>query len=611
MLVRGSSAVGYTNYPDNVVRDFIKESAQAGMDIFRIFDALNWAPGMQVAIDAALKSGRICEAAICYTADVNDPTRQKYGLKYYVAMAKELVKRGTHILGIKDMAGLCKAYAAEKLVKTLREEVGVPVHFHTHETGGTQAATILKATEAGVDIADMAMASMSGLTSQPNLNSMVAVLRDHSRQTQLDLPALNQIADYFENVRRLYYPFESDMKAGTAEVWDHEMPGGQYTNLQQQAQSLALGHRWDEIKRTYREVNFLFGDIVKVTPSSKIVGDMALFLVSNNLKAEDVLGAGKNLSFPESVVQFFEGHIGFPPGGFDKTLQKIILKDRKPMKERAGKLLKPIDLGAMRESLGQKFRTPITSRDALSAALYEKVFEEFAAGRERFGDVMPVPTRNFLFGMEIGEEITVEIEPGKTLIVALISVSEPAKDGTRKVYFELNGMPREAVVKDRRIKSATKERVKANPSNAHHIGATMPGLIADVKVVKGGEVKQGDVLIVLEAMKMQVNIAAPKDAVIAEIPLQKGDIVETAAPLRAGESGHEPGHWHHVRHRAHRFARRQNPLLPLGKLFAQALGAAAAISAALRRQVSLMMSDFSSVIPPSRNARPRPQSHYP
>ena len=526
MLVRGSSAVGYTNYPDNVVKEFIHESAAAGIDIFRIFDSLNWLPGMQVAIDAALKSGKVCEAAICYTGDLNDPTRPKYDLKYYVEMGKELVKRGTHILGIKDMAGLCKPYAAYKLVKALRDEVGVPVHFHTHDTSGTQGAAIIKATEAGVDIADMAIAGMSGLTSQPNLNSLVATLRDHERDTRLDLDVLNKVAEYFEEVRKFYYPFESDMKSGTAEVWYHEMPGGQYTNLQQQAQSMGLENQWDEIKQQYRAVNFLFGDIVKVTPSSKIVGDMALFLVSNRLKAEEVLEKGHHISFPESVVQFFEGHIGFPPGGFDKKLQRIILKDRKPLKKRAGALLQPVDLEALRADLAKEFGPEINHRDALSAALYEKVFDEFAAGRRKYGNVLPIPTKNFLFGMDIDEEILIEIEPGKTLIVKFVSVAEPAKDGTRKVYFELNGEPRETLVRDRRIKSTTKEKQKADPGNLHHLGATMPGLLAEVKISKGSEVKKGDVMMVLEAMKMQVNVTANKDGVIREVPLKKGDTVE-------------------------------------------------------------------------------------
>jgi len=526
MLVRGSSAVGYTNYPDNVVKDFIKESKNAGMDIFRIFDSLNWLPGLEVAMEAAIESGGICEAAICYTGDINDPKRDKYSLKYYVTLAKELVKRGTHILAIKDMAGLCKAYAAEKLVRALRNEVGVPVHFHTHDTGGVQPAAIVKASEANVDIADMAVSSMSGTTSQPNLNSLVAILKDSPRATGLNLTALNKISDYFEGVRKFYYPFESDMKAGTAEVWEHEMPGGQYTNLQQQAASMGMEDKWELIKEQYRAVNFLFGDIVKVTPSSKIVGDMALFLVSNGVKAEDVIEKGKHISFPESVVQFFEGHIGFPPGGFDPKLQKVILKDKKPLKTRAGALLKPINLKGLAKQLQEKYGPEAGLRDALSHALYGKVYDEFATSKKKYGDCMPLPTKNFLFGMENGEEIKVEIEEGKTLIVKLISVSDPGVDGTRKVYFELNGMPREATVKDKKVKGTAKERVKADPSNLAQVAASMPGLIAEIKVSKGSEVKKGDVLLVLEAMKMQVNIAAPKDGVIREVSVSKGDVVE-------------------------------------------------------------------------------------
>jgi len=526
MLVRGSSAVGYTNYPDNVVKAFIKESAQAGMDVFRIFDALNWVPGMEVAIDAALESGKVCEAAICYTGDLFDTTRSKYDLKYYVKLAKELEKRGTHILGIKDMAGLCKPYAAAQLVKALRDEIGIPIHFHTHDTSGVQAAAVLKASEAHVHIADLAMASMSGLTSQPNLNSLVAVLRDSPRDTGLDLVACNRIADYFETVRKFYYPFESDMRAGTAEVWYHEMPGGQYTNLQAQAASMGLENKWEEIKKQYRAVNFLFGDIVKVTPSSKIVGDLALFLVSNNLTAKDVLTKGQHLSFPESVIQFFQGHIGFPPGGFDKKLQHIILKNRKPLSQRAGKLLKPVKLHALRQKLSQLFSTEVSERDAIAAALYDKVFDEFAAARDKFGDVSPVPTKNFLFGMELEEEILVEIEPGKTLIIKLLNLSPPAKDGTRKVYFELNGSPRDISVRDQSAKATVQERAKAEQGNLHHLGASLPGIVADVKVSKGTEVKPGEVLLVLEAMKMQVNVTAPGSRVVAQVPVQKGDTVE-------------------------------------------------------------------------------------
>ncbi|MCZ7649205.1 MAG: pyruvate carboxylase [Planctomycetota bacterium] len=535
MLVRGSSAVGYTNYPDNVVKAFVKEAAQAGIDVFRIFDALNWVPGMEVAIEAARESGRVCEAAICYTGDIFDKSRPKYDLKYYVKLAKELVRRGTHILGIKDMAGLCKPYAAYTLVKTLREEAGVPIHFHTHDTGGCQSAAIVKAAEAGVHIADMAIASMSGLTSQPNLNSLVAVLKDGPRDTGLDLAALNRVADYFEQVRKFYYPFESGMQAGTAEVWEHEMPGGQYTNLQAQAKSLGLEDRWEEIRNQYRAVNFLFGDIVKVTPSSKIIGDMALYLVSNRLSAEDVLTKGKHLSFPESVVQFFEGHIGFPPGGFDPRLQKIILKDRKPLKKRAGALLKPVNLKRLEEGLVRKFGHEVGPRDALAAALYEKVYEEFAAHRKKYGNVSHVPTRNFLFGMEVDEEIYVEIEPGKTLIIKLISIARATPDGMRKVYFELNGSPREAFVRDKSIQSAVVERRKADPENLHHLGASMPGVVADVKVKKGSEVKKGEVLIVLEAMKMQVNVVAPEAHVVGEVTVKSGDTVDAGDLLVAFE----------------------------------------------------------------------------
>ncbi len=526
MLVRGSSAVGYTNYPDNVVRTFIKESAQAGIDIFRIFDSLNWLPGMEVAIEAALKSGVVCEAAICYTGDLNDPERSKYDLKYYVKLAKELVKRGTHILAIKDMAGLCKPYAAKTLVRALRDEVGVPIHLHTHDTSGCQSATILKAAEAGVDIADLAMAGMSGLTSQPNLNSLVSILRDNPRDTKLEPEALNRVSDYFETVRKFYYPFESEMRAGTAEVWDHEMPGGQYTNLQVQAASLGLGNQWDEVKRQYRAVNFLFGDIVKVTPSSKIVGDMALYLVSNKLTAKDVWTKGEHLSFPESVIQFFQGHIGEPPGGFDRKLQKIILKDRKPLKKRAGALLKKVDLKELENSLSEKYGSGITVHDALASALYEKVYDEFATHRLNYGDVAPIPTKNFLFGMDLDEEILVDIEPGKTLIVKLLSISNPSKEGMRKVYFELNGSPREALIRDKKIKTTVKERRKADPRNPHHLGASMPGVVAEVKVGKGSQVSKGEVLMILEAMKMQVNITAPDDHVVAEVPTEAGETVD-------------------------------------------------------------------------------------
>ncbi len=534
MLTRGSSAVGYANYPDNVVKEFVREAAGAGVDVFRIFDSLNWLPNMEVSMDAVLESGKVCEAAICYTGDIDDPKREKYQLSYYVKMAKDLVKRGTHILAIKDMAGLCKPYAAKRLVHALKQEVDVPLHFHTHDTSSVQASAITLAAEAGVHVADMAIASMSGLTSQPNLNALAAVLARNARKTGLDGDALQRVSDYFEKVRALYYPFESPMRSGTADVYYHEMPGGQVTNFYEQAKSLGLESRWGEIKRQYHDVNFLFGDIVKVTPSSKVVGDMALFLVGNHLTAADVKEKGKHLSFPESVIEFFEGKLGMPPGGFDPELQKIILKDRKPLKSRAGALMKPVDWDALQKKLQQDLGE-ISWRDTLSSAMYPKVFAEFAATRKAFGDLSVLPTKNFFFGMEPDEEILVEIEKGKTLIIKLISMTEPNKDGMRKVMFELNGSPREINVRDKAVGGPVRERRKAEKGNLHHVAATIPGMVAEVHAGKGSEVKQGDVLMVLEAMKMQVQVTAPRDGVIAEMVADKGSVCESGDLLAVFE----------------------------------------------------------------------------
>jgi len=527
MLLRGGSAVGYASYPDGLVRDFVRESAMAGIDIFRVFDALNWVPGMEVAIDAVLESGKVCEAAICYTGDLFDERRPKYDLRYYVALAKDLASRGVHFIAVKDMAGLLKPYAAARLVTALREETGLPVALHTHETAGAQAATIIKAAEAGADIVDLAVASMSGLTSQPNMNALVAAMEDHpERRTGLDRATLDQVSAYFADVRRLYRPFESDTRAGDPELYAHEMPGGQVTNLREQARSLGLEPRWEEVKRLYRDVNFLFGDIVKVTPSSKVVGDMALFLASNNLRAEDVTTRGKHLSFPESVVQLLEGRIGFPPGGFDPELTSVVLRGRAPLTERAGKGMAPIDLEALRETLAARHGPSIDARDALSSALFGKVFDEFAEARLKWGDISKVPTASFLYGMAVDEEVQVDIEAGKTLIVKLVSIGEPAQDGMRKVYFELNGTPREVVVKDRRAKAVRAERRRADAANPRHVGAGMPGLVAELKAATGLEVKAGEVLLVLEAMKMQVNVAAPADGIVRAVAVARGDVVE-------------------------------------------------------------------------------------
>ncbi|HZN67347.1 MAG TPA: pyruvate carboxylase, partial [Tepidisphaeraceae bacterium] len=410
MLLRASNAVGYSNYPDNVVREFVKASAAHGIDVFRVFDSLNWIENMKVAIEAVRNdTDSICEAAICYTGDILDPKRTKYTLNYYVKLAKELVNMGTHVLGIKDMAGLCKPYAAHALVKALRDEVGVPIHFHTHDTSGINAGSVLRASDAGVDVADAALASMSGMTSQPNLNSLVAALANTERDSGLDLATLNQMSEYWEAVREFYYPFEEGMKAPTAEVYQHEMPGGQYTNLRQQAKSLGLEGRWREIAETYAEVNQMFGDIVKVTPSSKVVGDLALFMVTNGLTAMDVLAPNRKHNFPKSVVEMMEGQLGQPEGGWPKVLQKIILDTAgaKPMNGRPGESMPPVDFAAVRKELAGKIGREPRDVDVLSYLMYPQVYLDYAKKLNLYDNVSVIPTPAFWYGLQSGEEISV------------------------------------------------------------------------------------------------------------------------------------------------------------------------------------------------------------
>jgi len=517
MLLRGANAVGYTSYPDNVVRGFIDQAAAAGIDLFRVFDSLNWVPNMEVAIEAVRSSGAICEAAICYTGDILDSKRPKYDLKYYVSMAKELEKRGANILAIKDMAGLCKPYAAELLVKTLRQEVGLPIHFHTHDIGGAQAASVLKAAEVGLDIGDGAIASMSALTSQPSLNAIVESLRFTPRETGLDSNALIEVSQYWEQARRVYGPFESGQRAPMAEVYAFEMPGGQYTNLFQQARALGLEDRWREVCNTYAEVNLLFGDIVKVTPSSKVVGDMTLFMVANNLTSEDVLDPNRELAFPESVVEFFEGRLGQPPGGFPPKLQQRVLKDRKPFTDRPAKGLEPADIDAARDQAGSLLGRPASTRDALSLLLYPKVFPDLAKHQVAYSDTSILPTSMFFFGPEIGVEHPVEIEPGKTLIVKLLAVGEPHADGTRTAFFELNGQPREIMVVDRSLASAVKAAPKADPSDPNQIASPLPGLVVGVAVSPGDPVRKGQKLLSIEAMKMETTLYAERPGRVAEV----------------------------------------------------------------------------------------------
>ena len=528
MLLRGANAVGYASYPDNVIREFVRESYAQGMDVFRVFDSLNAIENMRVSLDAVLEAGAVCEGAICYTGDIFDKSRPKYSLKYYVALAKQLEKIGVHFLAIKDMAGLCRPFAAYELVKRLKEEVGIPIHFHTHDTSGINAASVLQASEAGVDIADAAVASMSGGTSQPNLNSIVAALANTPRDTGLDLSALNECSDHWETVRTYYAPFDSGPKSGSARLYQHEIPGGQYTNLREQAVALGLGHRWHEVEQTFAEVNQLFGDIVKVTPSSKVVGDMTLFLMAKEMKPADVLKLDEHhdVSFPNSVVEMFSGVLGVPPDGWPRKLQKIILRGGSPLKGRPSANLAPIDFAAEKESLEKKTGRLVSKEDLLSYLLYPEVFSKFDKFRQTYSDVSVLPTLAFFYGLKSGEEVTIEIEAGKTLILKFLTVSEPHPDGTRTLYFELNGQPREVNVRDKALRVIERAHPKADPAEAGQVGAPTAGVVTGIAVQANQSVERGAKLMTLEAMKMQSNIYAPLAGRVVKLLVAPGQSVE-------------------------------------------------------------------------------------
>jgi pyruvate carboxylase len=526
MLLRAANAVGYTNYPDNVVRAFVKEAAQAGIDLFRVFDALNWLPNLRLAIDAVRHTGMLCEAAICYTGDILDPGRPKYSLAYYVKLAKQLEKLGAHLLAIKDMAGLCKPYAAQLLVRTLKQEVGIPIHFHTHDSAGGQLASLLLAAEEGVDIVDVAMAPLAGLTSQPSLNALVEAMRFTERDTGMAYESLQATADYWAGVRRYYGPFESGQLAASADVYRHQMPGGQYTNLYQQGQALGLEGRWPEVCRMYAEVNEMFGDLIKVTPTSKVVGDMALFLVANNLSPRDVLEGQRELAFPESVVELFEGRLGQPPGGFPKKLQKRVLRGRKPLRGRPGASLPPADFPATRRQLEKQLEREVSDQEVVTHLLYPRVFPEFAAHQHKFSDTSVLPTSVFFFGMAPGDEISVDIEKGKTLIIRFLTVGDPHPDGNRLVFFELNGQPREVLVPDRSLAAEGKAHPKAEADDPNQVGAPMPGLVVSVAVTTGEEVAVGQKLFTMEAMKMETTGYAERPGRVAEVLVKPGTQVE-------------------------------------------------------------------------------------
>ena len=526
MLLRSANAVGYTNYPDNVVKHFVARAAENGVDVFRVFDSLNWVDNMHVAIEAVRESGKVCEAAICYTGDIFDAARPKYDLKYYVTMAKALEKAGAHVLGIKDMAGLARPRAITALVKALKQEVGLPIHFHTHDTSGLSAASVLAAIDAGVDAVDAAMDSMSGLTSQPPLGSICAALAGHERDPGLDQGHLNALSRYWEGVRKLYAPFEADIKSGTAEVYLHEMPGGQYTNLRAQARSLGVEQHWDWVAQAYADVNRMFGDVVKVTPTSKVVGDMALMMVTGNLTVEDVLDPEKEIAFPESVVSFFRGDLGQPAGGFPQALQRKVLGGATPITVRPGAAMLPADLDAVRHEAEKKTGHALTEAEIASYLMYPKVFTDFAAHRRQYGDVSALPTEVFFWGMSPGQEISIDLEKGKSLIVRYLASAEAEEDGSRKVFFELNGQPRTVKVQDRKVAPARAARPKAEPGNADHVGAPMPGLVVSVAVHAGQAVEKGDLLVSIEAMKMETAIRAERAAKVASVAVTPGTQVE-------------------------------------------------------------------------------------
>ena len=526
MLLRASNGVGYTNYPDNVVESFVKEAAK-GIDVFRVFDSLNWVENMRIAMNAVLETNKICEASICYTGDILNPERAKYDLKYYVSMAKELEAAGAHILGLKDMAGLLKPAAATMLIKTLKTEIGIPIHFHTHDTSGIAASTILAASEAGVDAVDTAMDAFSGGTSQPCLGSIVEALRHTERDTELDIDDIRQINNYWEHVRDQYVAFESGSSAPASEVYLHEMPGGQFTNLKAQARSLGLEEQWPEIAKTYADVNQMFGDIVKVTPSSKVVGDMALMMVSQGLSRQDVENPDIDLSFPDSVVDMMRGNLGQPPGGFPKTIVEKILKGEKPNLERPGKHLKNVNLEKVRKDLSAQLDDMIIDDEDLNGYLmYPKVFIDYMERHKIYGPVRALPTKTFFYGMEPGEEITAEIDPGKTLEIRLQAVGETDDKGDVRVFFELNGQPRIIRVPNRLIKSQTASNPKAEEGNNSHVGAPMPGVIAGVTVSKGQSVNEGDLLLTIEAMKMETGLHAERDAVIKAVHVSTGSQID-------------------------------------------------------------------------------------
>ena len=530
MLLRGNNTVGYTNYPDNVVKRFIKNSAENGIDIFRVFDSLNWLENMRLSIDEVLNNGKIAEGTMCYTGDILNEYRDKYNLQYYVDLAKEIEKTGCHILAIKDMSGLLKPYAARKLIKALKDEISIPIHLHTHDTTGNGVASVLMAAEAGVDIVDVAINSMSGLTSQPALNSVVAALQNTDRDTGMDLDKIEEINKYWAAVRPVYEDFESDLKSGTTEIYKYEIPGGQYSNLKPQVESFGLGYKFKKVMEMYKTVNDMVGDIIKVTPSSKMVGDMAIFMVQNELTPENILTKGANLDYPDSVKNYFKGMMGQPLGGFPEDLQKIVLKDEKPITVRAGLLLDDHDFDSDKKYLDEKYKMDANEDDLLGHALYPKVFEDYLKFKNETGDLWRMPSSVFFHGLMEGESVVIPIDEGKNLIVQLIEIGKVDDEGYRNVSFEINGNRRTVKIEDKLSanKNVNKIQVRfADEENPLEIGSSIPGKIVAINKKEGEEVKEGETIIIIEAMKMETNIVAKKSGTIAQVLVNVNDMVES------------------------------------------------------------------------------------
>ena len=525
MLLRGSNLVGYANYPDNLVRSFIKEAAERGIDVFRVFDSLNWIPSMEVAMDEVLNQNKLLEATMCYTGDILDPTKDKYTLKYYVDLAKELEHRGAHMLAIKDMSGLLKPYAAKKLVSTLKQEIGIPIHLHTHDTTGNQVAALLMAAEAGVDVVDAACAPLAGLTSQPSLDALVAALQGTERDTGLDLRRVQELSNYWADVRLRYESFDHGLKTSTTDIYRYEIPGGQYTNLRPQVESLGLGDRFEEVKEMYKTVNDMLGDPVKVTPSSKVVGDLAIFMVQNDLTPENIVERGKALAFPDSVVSYFKGMMGQPAWGFPEDLQKVVLKGEEPITCRPGKLLPPVDFDQLEQEV-RKFRNDPERKDLISYAMYPKVYEDFCRHRKEYGYITRMGSHVFFNGMALGETNKINIEDGKTLVIKYLGLGDHNDDGTINVQFELNGMRREVAVRDPNASEKTRQVVQADESDPRQVGASIPGMVSKLHVQPGDTVEENQVLMTIEAMKMETAVTARTAGKVREIRVKEGQAVK-------------------------------------------------------------------------------------